>query len=163
MEYYLDESLSRADRDTQIMFHWPELWTTYNRIGWHCYNTFTGLGYSGVKSACHAAAFKFGFKSWQIEWTGWKRLPNSDVLVCQWVAYSQQWHEWHLYSSYPGACGPFVPGSVFDISFRDGQGTPSVRSSDETLHRMSRQCLYMLLVEIARIGEPPYDPPWRRQ
>ena len=163
MEHYLSRSLSDSNRDTQVLFCWPELWLHYRWEDQWLDRAFSDLEFNQLEEACAAECADFHFNGWHINWTGWKRLTNSDVLVSQWIAYSTKWDGWHLYSSYPGGCQYFTPGFIFDISIQPGQRVPTTRSSEADLDSMRREGLYTLLKMIATTGEPPYLPPWSRQ
>jgi Tfp pilus assembly protein PilV len=159
MEYYLEQSLRQSDRDTQILFHWPELWTHYHLRRDHLHNAFTDVAADGIALACIGASSGFRFNGWLVSWTGWKRLTNTDVIVCQWIANSGEYGGWQLHSSYPGASGPHMTGFIFDISIKDDQEIPTVSSTQDDLDRMRRACLFTLLKEIQVAGRPPYTPP----
>ncbi|HKN69986.1 MAG TPA: hypothetical protein VJX30_03080 [Terriglobales bacterium] len=104
---------------------------------------------------------QFVFHDWNIEWTGWKSLPNTDVQVCQWIAYASPTRgHWHLYSSWPGECGPFAPNSVFNIGLREDQMLTTRRSSAEMLDWCKSECLERLKRLIVKVGPPPFKSGW---
>jgi hypothetical protein len=97
------------------------------------------------------------FHGWRMYWTGWKDLPNADILASQWIAYSPDIKGYHLYSSWPGGCGTFVSGAIFDLSWRDWQAIPKRSTGPEELERMKSECRERLKRMIVRVGPPPVE------
>lgn len=162
MESHLQSVLLAADRDTQLLFYWTELWSEFHFYGHDLSEAFDSLDISDVQRLRNGVIDRFTFCGWRIDWTGWKRLTNSDYLVCQWLAYDPAWYQWHLYSSWPGACGPYAPGMVFDISMKPGQEPIITRSAEWQKLDAKLHCLWTLLMMIRDVGNPPYSPPgWR--
>jgi hypothetical protein len=75
------------------------------------------------------------YKGFILLWTGWKEVPNQDILVGQWVSnlsgIGARLEDGGLFSaSYPGAEGKYFPGQFFDTSFKETQ-TPVMRLHTE--------------------------------
>lgn len=97
------------------------------------------------------------FHGWRMYWTGWKDMPNSDILAAQWMAYSPDIRGCHLYSSCPGGCGPYVMGNIFDLSFRKDQTIPRRDTKTEDLAWMRNESLERLKRIIVKVGPPPIE------
>jgi hypothetical protein len=95
---------------------------------------------------------------WKVKWRDWQYLPQQDVKAGLWIAYPMKLEGWCLYSSYPGGCGPFIPGNVFDCGRRDWQTLPSLLCDESDLRQFKAECLEKLKELIWTVGEPPYDP-----
>ena len=100
---------------------------------------------------------EFNFHGWRVEWRDWQRIPNQDVKVGFWVAYGQNTDPWHLYSAWPGACGPFVLNALLDVSLRNDQWLTTGQSSPEDLALAKSECRERLKRLIVRVGCPPLD------
>jgi hypothetical protein len=98
---------------------------------------------------------EFELRGWNIHWGGWRRMPNMDVLVGNWIAYGGKHDQWHLYSCWPGRCGSFVLGSIFDISTQKFQTLPNYRSSQADLAHYRNECLERLKRLVDKAGPPP--------
>lgn len=95
---------------------------------------------------------------WQVKWRDWQHIPNMDAMIGLWCAYPPMLQGWSLYSACPGACGPFLPGFVLDLSTKDGQRIPSMLSSEADLAAFKEDTLERLKELIWEVGPPPYDP-----
>jgi hypothetical protein len=100
---------------------------------------------------------EFMFHGWRVKWTGWKRIENMDVQAGQWVAYSTSLNGWHLYSSWPGDCGPFVNNNMFDLCLRNDQILPTMQMPESELDWCKSECLERLKRLIVKVGPPPLD------
>jgi hypothetical protein len=99
----------------------------------------------------------FTFHGWRINWRDWQSVVQQDALCGQWIAYSTEKHGWHLYSSWPGACGPFMTHYVFDLSMHDDQMMLNRQSTQEELDYCKSECLERLKRLIVKVGPPPLD------
>ena len=95
---------------------------------------------------------------WLVKWRDWQHIPNMDSKIGLWCAYPLSLEGWCLYSACPGACGPFIPGAVFDLSVKEGQKIPSMLSTSADLAVFKADALARLKELIWEVGPPPYDP-----
>jgi hypothetical protein len=100
---------------------------------------------------------QFMFHGWRMRWRDWMYLGNQDARVAQWIAYGERGAGWHLYSSYPGNCGPFYGGQVFDLARREDQILPTWDTTTEQLLWCKYECLEALKRLIVKVGSPPFD------
>lgn len=95
---------------------------------------------------------------WLVKWRDWQHIPNMDSKIGLWCAYPPKLEGWSLYSACPGACGPFLPGFVLDLSVKVGQSIPSMLSTESDLAEFKAEALRKLSELIWQVGPPPYDP-----
>lgn len=112
-----------------------------------------------VSAEAKSIAKPLTYRDWQLIWTGWKPIANQDAMAGQWIAYDRTGGGWGLYSSYPGSYGPFVPGSVFDLSLRRWQQLPTRLTPPDVLVRMNSECLAVLKLMVDIVGPPPVSFP----
>ena len=106
-----------------------------------------------------ASPDEFMYKGWHVVWFDWCQIPNMDVRVCKWAAYSPKLGDWHLVSCWPGMCGSFISNQVLDISMREHQILPTFQSTPEDLAYYRNECLERLKRLIHRVGSPPLEGP----
>lgn len=97
------------------------------------------------------------FHGWCLQWLDWTRLPNMDVLTGAWVAYDLTHDSCHLYSSWPGACGPFRPHMAFNLSIEADQFLPTFLTPPSELDRAKNESLSRLKRLILKVGPPPLN------
>lgn len=71
------------------------------------------------------------YRGFDIRWRGWFELPSSDILVGQWVAYSDGKDRAAFYAAYPGDERRFYPGQMFDVALRSWQYPVTLRTPEE--------------------------------
>jgi len=58
------------------------------------------------------------YKGYSLFWSGWKDIPNMDVLCAQWTAIKldseNKIYTWGYYASYPGGQDRYYPGQIFN-------------------------------------------------
>jgi hypothetical protein len=101
----------------------------------------------------------FYYHGWKLHWRDWIWVQNMDVQVGTWMAYGAPTDQWHLYSSWPGGCGPYMRGHMFDLALRDFQVLPTFTATAKELDQYKIKCLERLKLMIDKVGAPPlhYD------
>ena len=100
----------------------------------------------------------FMYHGWRVKWRDWVDMPNMDIKVGIWAAYSTDWHGWHLASPWPGPVTPFLPGALLNVHVLEDQTIPSGNSTREELAWMQNEALERLKRMIQKCGPPPIKP-----
>jgi hypothetical protein len=87
-------------------------------------------------------------ETWNFIWTGWKYNPSLGYAVGQWIAINRAGGP-HLYVSYPGGSGPYLPGDELDTKPKEWQTVPDGYVSQEFLDQKHSQ-MYDQLLELIK-------------
>jgi len=109
----------------------------------------------GAKVSNVEATDRFEYRGFVAEWTGWKQMANSEVIVGQWLAKRPDHkdrgylpEDFSVYASYPGGGGKYWDGYVFDTSVHPNQKLITQRASEELKNRCKEECKHQLTVYI---------------
>lgn len=105
-------------------------------------------------------AFKI-YRGFTYHWTGWKTSHDSEKIVGQWLAHNKE-KDIRIYSSYPGDCGPYRLGCIFNTTTYAEQKFTTLETSFEEREECKCEARDRLLNEIdecyKELENPPKEP-----